>query len=307
MKTKKLNFDYKYGFSVNNTSGSWIFELSANLGVGIGGAYAQQHTPPANGLIVQGLAGFGTYNPQTTIDAYSATNAIVNIVSGGTANYAGTQITNGQTIYSVAFGSTATGTAFGVNRVGSSFIYTDGGNYFGIGSAGSVPVLFGSNNIESFRIDTSQNVVLASGKNLIVAGELKGARESLNAGHAGPITASTYLRGGHNGITTSSTIGWPAIRAGSIVGMSVAFNTSVAQAGATVTFSWRINGVDAISTSAVSLSATGDKKAYTTLSRNTIGAIFSAGDIISCYATFAGGGTGNAGSILAMGEIVYDN
>ena len=51
------------GIAFNNLYGSWTFALDANLGVAIGGAYAMQHTPPANGLIVAGQVGFGTYTP----------------------------------------------------------------------------------------------------------------------------------------------------------------------------------------------------------------------------------------------------
>ncbi len=266
-------------------------------------------TATVNNLVLKGgRVGVGTASPGTAFDIRTNTNSIdgFNIwnTNSGTSAMAGIYFVNNNVSESptIGYSSSAYTGRGGVN----TFILDSSNRDFAIVNASREVARFMNNGNVGIGTNAPTEQVDVVG-NLKLSGELKGARESINAGIAGPITTSQYLRGGHNGITMSSTIGWVAMRAGSITGISVAFTTGILQVGATATFSWRINGVDAIVGNAVSLSTTGDKKDYKVQVRNTVGATFVAGDVISCYVTFAGGGTGNASSVLAMGEIVYDN
>ncbi len=74
------------GIAFNNLYGSWSFALDVNNGVAIGGAFAMQHTPPANGLIVAGNTGIGRYDPRTVLDVYSS-NLDANALMVGTNDY----------------------------------------------------------------------------------------------------------------------------------------------------------------------------------------------------------------------------
>ena len=59
------------GIAFNNLYGSWSFAIDVNNGVAIGGAFAMQYTPPANGLIVAGNVGIGTTNPTVKLTSNS--------------------------------------------------------------------------------------------------------------------------------------------------------------------------------------------------------------------------------------------
>lgn len=202
------------GVAFNNLYGSWSFALDINNGVCIGGAYAMQHTPPANGLAVAGDSGFGTYTPSHKVDVVG---------------------------------------------------------------------------------------------NIRTSGEFLGARLTIQSGDTSSTASSRYLKGGHNGIQTTSTLGWVMPRAGSLLSIGVSFTVASARAGDTCKFSWRINGTDAFFTSDVSLASTGDKKTYIAVARNTAGATFVAGDVITGYITFSSGSTATAGSIQMLGEVQFDS
>lgn len=125
---------------------------------------------------------------------------------------------------------------------------------------------------------------------------------NLHFGDSAVNTASRYLKG-INGVLMTSTIGWVASRAGSIVGLSASFNCSTADVGSTVTFSVRKNGTDVFSSDAVSTAATGDLKTYKTQARDID--TFVAGDVISAYVTHSGV-TAATEKVLVLVDVQFD-
>ena len=107
-------------------------------------------------------------------------------------------------------------------------------------------------------------------------------------GYGNQISGSRYFKT-YNGADFTATKGYPMPTNGSLTKLSVGCNCSIANAGANWDIEVRINGTAVASlTVTLDTSSTGDKSGYESTARNTVGATFSAGDIISFYGTLTG-------------------
>lgn len=150
--------DEKLSLSGGTMSGNIIMPDGGTIGQAAGPLVAFDDTN--NYLEITGCnVGIGATAPATKLHVYSTTtNADIYAQSTHTGSYAGFMAGCGQTFYNLTFGSAATGTTFGLNRTSSTYIYVDGGNYFGVGTTGSTPLILATNQLERLRIDTSGNI-----------------------------------------------------------------------------------------------------------------------------------------------------
>lgn len=147
---------------------------------------------------------------------------------------------------------------------------------------------------QAYSIDTNADVVFDN--------EVSGTRDSFGGGDNADITSSKYLKQ-FNGTLMTASLGYYALRSGSVTGVGVTFNCSVGILGDSAFEVFvKINGTNSLGTGAVSTSSTGNKKGGATASRNTH--TFSAGDVLSLYVVRTGSPTGN--DFCATAEIVYD-
>ena len=121
----------------------------------------------------------------------------------------------------------------------------------------------------------------------------------ISFGDSAANNASRYLKVGNNGVLQTSTIGWRAIRAGSIRGASVQMDCSNAGTSGTLELVVRKNGVDQFSfpitpsVASIGNQVTCEKYVYP----------FSAGDIIQCYLEHGGSVNPTTNLVCALVEI----
>jgi hypothetical protein len=107
-----------------------------------------------------GLVGIGTMNPVTTLDIAASTGSL-RVLSTNSATYSELSVSNNDqsaTSYYRNYGTTAVGTVFSNPVANSAFFFTSNNALFGVGTYSNAPLVFGTNNIERIRVDTSGNV-----------------------------------------------------------------------------------------------------------------------------------------------------
>ena len=121
----------------------------------------------------------------------------------------------------VAYGSTATGTFFGINKANNAFLMDYNGQYtLSVGTLGATPLVFGTNNAEVMRINSSGNIGIGTSSptyKLEVVGSFGATTKSFVINH--PTKSGKKLQHGvvegpeHSvfvrGKTTSNTITLP--------------------------------------------------------------------------------------------------
>ena len=141
-----------------------------------------------------------------------------------------------------------------------------------------------------------------------LSGELEGCRADFSSGDSVASSADRYMK--HESVLHSATKGFVAERDGSIVSISVNFNVTVASTGKgpQAIFSFRHGGSAGISVNVSGLGATGIKSGDNTQARDTGGATFSQGDILSFHLDNTTTGTlATIDDITIKGQVVYDD
>jgi hypothetical protein len=95
--------------------------------------------------------------PRVNTTNFSYVNTTVQYINmtPAAASYAGYYANNGAF---VGYGASASGTYLGISKASNSFLIDTNGYTLGIGTLGSTPIVFGTNNAERMRIDSSGNV-----------------------------------------------------------------------------------------------------------------------------------------------------
>jgi hypothetical protein len=112
-----------------------------------------------------GNVGIGTSSPGAKLDVFNATATEVRSMSSTTSSYANfiVDVNNvvDQRIQMVGFGSTASGDLLGIARANNGFIAKSGG-LLAVGTRGSNALVFGTNEAERMRIDSSGNLLVGT-------------------------------------------------------------------------------------------------------------------------------------------------
>ena len=119
---------------------------------------------------------------------------------------------------------------------------------------------------------------LKVGGSLTIRGNLKGARAYFGGGNASAMSASGYLKS-FNGLTMSSTIGYPMLRDGSITGVSARYNITATGSSGILRARVMKAGSAVFQASNTNISGTGMNSISETQARYVD--VFSAGTIIS--------------------------
>ncbi len=140
------------------------------------------------------------------------------------------------------------------------------------------------------------------------AGELKGSKHTWMFGHNDSFTVSgTQFMKATDGVQMTTTKAFTAIRAGSIVGISMNYDVSAVTLFPALTLRVLVNG-SVVWSNSISSSVATDKEVNFTQARGTD--TFSAGDTIAIEVSITGGVNGDNVSvdeIIGMLEVYYDD
>ncbi len=149
------------------------------------------YTNPNTGTLAErmrvtsaGNVGIGTTGPAGKLEVSESTDANVLqfLTATSTTKYAASTVRNtasgGASLETYAFGPTYTGVSyFGRAATDTTNIVSAGDTSLGIGTFGATPLLFGTNNAERMRIDSTGNVGIGttdpSAQKLVVAGNVR--------------------------------------------------------------------------------------------------------------------------------------
>ena len=122
-------------------------------------------------ITASGSVGIGTDNPDATlkVNVASGNNGVV-VQNTSTANIALFGARNGDATVQIGqWGSTASGSTFGLSNADLSFIYTTSygtthPSALALGTVSNKPIVFATNNTERVRIDSSGNMQVSTGQ-----------------------------------------------------------------------------------------------------------------------------------------------
>lgn len=168
-----------YQFGTNNFNGSGNFTTTGKIGINIakpvGMLDVNNSNPSTYGIIVRNIAGGAIGGTETFLAQ--------NMNGSGQATFIFKVNATGYTSYGgVLYGgsSQTTGGLFGAsNRKDKLYFFADGSQNQGlyIGTLVNTPVVFGSNNLERFRIDTKGNLNVSN--NMTIAGNYLNVTKNL--------------------------------------------------------------------------------------------------------------------------------
>jgi len=103
--------------------------------------------------------GIGASSPNYKLQVEAANPRIASTSTSATS-YASTEVRNNlnSSLVNIIRGSTATGTTFGQPNANGAQMYSISADYLAVGTFQSDPLIFGTNNSEAMRIDSSGNV-----------------------------------------------------------------------------------------------------------------------------------------------------